>query len=1180
MPREAPGDGRWRRTRCGPDGGPARRRRAATASGARAWVAWLLLPLAVAALAAPLEARDDVPPTAAATPAAAPQPDAPERTPPDPAPAGPVAVDVRPVERPPEIHYLPDASGRLVPVPGFRYRDFLELLALKEGLPGVPRPPAVVVERATISVAAPDGADRPTCRIEARLVLRQTRDGWAEAALALGGLVLADGPVHDGPGRFVLERPRDEAEAVAGYRGWVEGAADDRHEVTLVGRIPAESLSDRDEFVLDIPAAAASRVTLATRRADPAPAVQPVALPPRVGPGPDGGTAIEYEGLGGRTRFRVGQRAAGVPAGDALPQVTVESVVRIDGRVALFDAVLRVDPSPADAGPLRVVLPPRCTLVRVREPAVLRRSEPPAGDDATRGTVVEVQPGRRADGAAVVELECERAVDPSGRVPFEPLGFAVAGVPDWRQRGRASLVVAGEWQLDWDDPAPIRRVDPAPAARQPGFVAAFAYDAQPATLPLRLRPRGSRVVVEPEYRFDVAATRITLAAKFRLAVRGAPVGRLAVGLEGWTVDEVGPATIVDAASVTRAGGDALLPFVQPLAGDAVIELRASRAIERGAEALDWSLPQPRADLVGPATVTVAAASDIEVIPDGERIRGLVRQVVPAVRRAGADRGQLVYRLEGSDGTFAATRRFLPRRVDAEVEARVTVGLEETTVEERLRLDVANAALESIDLLLPAELATGGAIEVLQGAQVLSPFDLPGGDGPVSDDDRRAVRCLLAVPLLGAGEISVRFPLATPPAGADGGPFRVPLVLPRAARIVGQSVVVAGDGLEADVRDDAWKRDTTRGDALAQRAWMTARTRDAVALSISPPRAAGAGETVVEAAWFETRLAPDRREDAFSYALSTTASRLVITLPESWRAAGGFAPPSLQVRLGGVPVAAAPRSDGSLAIDIPRPAAPGAARSAVLVRVEASRPWTGVPARDGAILAAGAFGGVVGPLTLEAPRFPEGTIQRRFYWEILHPEDEHVLGASGRWTAQQRWNWWTGGLRREPVVSRAVLAEWVAAAVRGTGVSERLAAGEDRALEAGRALFAGTGDPGTGRVWLVPTWLLVLAVSGPILAIGLLMVYRPTWRRLPAVFALLLPATVAAVIFPAIAPLVIQAAVPGVALSLVAAALRRAAEPPRAEPRWTIPGGNSSTRLGMPPSLVVNLDEGSSTGSDP
>ena len=51
------------------------------------------------------------------------------------------------------------------------------------------------------------------------------------------------------------------------------------------------------------------------------------------------------------------------------------------------------------------------------------------------------------------------------------------------------------------------------------------------------------------------------------------------------------------------------------------------------EALAWTTPQPRADLVGPATVTVGAEPDIEVLPDGDGMRGLVRRVVPAPRRA-------------------------------------------------------------------------------------------------------------------------------------------------------------------------------------------------------------------------------------------------------------------------------------------------------------------------------------------------------------------------------------------------------------------------------------------------------------------------------------------------------------------------------------------------------------------
>lgn len=133
------------------------------------------------------------------------------------------------------------------------------------------------------------------------------------------------------------------------------------------------------------------------------------------------------------------------------------------------------------------------------------------------------------------------------------------------------------------------------------------------------------------------------------------------------------------------------------------------------------------------------------------------------------------------------------------------------------------------------------------------------------------------------------------------------------------------------------------------------------------------------------------------------------------------------------------------------------------------------------------------------------------------------------------------------------------------------------MVSGRVVFAGTGSPGAGTVWLLPTWLLVLLVSGPLLALGLMMVYRPAWRRVPAVFALALPATLAALAFPDIAPLVVQAAIPGCLLSCLAAGLRRITDP--VAPVAAVPQrfddlDDDSTRLVSPPSLIVNLDPSS------
>lgn len=1097
----------------------------------------------------------------------------PDTIPPREAAAGP--PQAVPKEQPPEIHYLPDDSGRLVPVPGFRYRDFLELLEVKEGLPGLPRPPALVIERLAIDVGPVDAAAGGVADVEVIAELTQSRDGWAATVLGLEGLFLGAAPVHEGPGRFVLTGTGDAADARRGYRAWVNGSAGDRHTLRLTGRVTVDGTSDRDEILLDVPSAASSLVTLRSRRDDATVAIQPPSLPPRVSPAPDGGSVITCEGLAGRTRIRVGARTgADAPLG-AIPQVSVESLVRIDGRVATFDTTIRFEGLPSDTDTVRVSLPQRCTLSRVREPATLVRAAAPGSGDVGTGTVVEARVGRRGDGTAVVELECERPVDPSGRGLFDPFGFAVEGVPEWRQRGRVALVVAGEWQLDWDDPAPIRRVDPAASARQPGFAAAFAYDAQPASLPMRVRPRASRVVVEPEYRVTVGATRVSLEAKFRVAVRGAPVNRLVVDFEGWTIDEVTPPTLVDAGSVTSSAAGTSIPFIVPLSGDAVVEVRAGRPIERSADTVSFGLPQPRADLVGPAVTTVTSAADIDVIPDGERMRGLVRQVVPAVRRQAGDRGQLVYRLDGTEGTFAATRRFLPRSVDAVIDTRIVVGDAETTVEERVRLDVARVALESIDLIVPSTAVDPGEIVIQQGTQTLAPFDLPVTDAAAGADPGRAVRCLLGVPLLGTGELVVRYAVPTPEAGPDGETLRVPLLVPRGARIAAQSLVLATDeGLAAEVRGDPWKRDAGRGDGAIPRAWIAARPTEGVELSLAPPRPAGAGETAVEAAWLETSLLPDRREDVCTYAVSTTARRLVLELPQAWRGGGASPGAVVDVRVGGAPVPGAVRDDGTVVVDVPRGSEASSTRSTFALSVAASRPRGVV---DGAWSFADLAGGIVGPVALEAPAFPAGTLERRYYWEVLASRNEHVIGASSRLTPQQRWIWWSGGLRREALVSRATLADWITTALRAGADGAPAGIVRDRPVVSGRALFAGTGVPGRGRVWLVPTWLLVLGVSGPVLALGLAMVYRPGWRRLPAVLALLLPATLAAVAFPSIAPLVVQGAIPGVALSLVAAALRRATVDTPPERPDAVPPFPSSTRLASPPSLVVNV--GDDTGGE-
>jgi len=1140
-------------------------------------------------------------------------------------PAAPPAVR----ESAPEIYYMEDDAGRLVPVPGFRYRDFIDLLRIKEGLPGLPEPPPAVLENAVLRGTVPSAygsdavtagsAKQATCPVTVELTVRQSRSGWVSLPLALDGLLLTAAPRYEGPGRMLLAAspPTDAGSGVArqaGYRLWMTGPSDGsgdnlRHSIILTGNIAIDAAPARESITLHMPRSTASLVELKTPRIEPDVSVRPSSLPPRVEPQPgNAGSIVTIVGLAGTANIRIGARLNGADAETihadvtkaAVPQAMVESIVRIDGRVAITEASIRLDNLPPDAATVRVALPPRSSLRSIRSPSALVAVE---GTDSQPVAVIRID--RAADGRGLLELECERPVDPVGREAFEPLGFAVETIPAWRQWGRTSVVVEGDWQVEWDDTGTNRRIDPPLSARRPGFVAAFAYDSQPARLPLRVRPRGSRVVIEPEYRYDVSAARVTLDARLRISVRGAPVPRIVVAVDGWDVDEVGPSSIVDSAAVSSEGGRLVVPFVQPLSGDAVVEIRCGRSLGRDSNRVDWRIPAPQADLVGPASIIITSQSDIEVLPDAGGIRGLVRQLTPTTMRSDADRVALAYRLDGTDGSFEATRRFLPRRVDATVAVQADIDEADMIVRETIRFDVAHVPLEFVTLTVPDAVLRTGTLEVRQNGLLLNPEedadglsqerredDVPESAGDASDPAAGSqavrLRAMLAMPMLGTGDVTVEYELPTPTVAPESTVAEdLPLVLPAATRIGRQSIALTvPETLSIDIRGDAWKRDIASPGSIASRTWTTARAQEKVPLAIAARKRSPQGDTVVEAAWLQTRLFGDRREDVYRYAILSSADQIMLSLPSGWAAVATDALQNgtatrtddapVEVLLNGRPVPGAARAGGRVVVELPQ----RSGSQTWLLELVASRPVETVTAAWSRTV------GMPAVVSLQSPDFPAGTIERRFYWELLVEPDQHPIGQPRGWTSQQHWEWGSLGLRRVPVVSRETLAAWLNARsspAHQSGSSIGLPGEPRLPLATGlavdvpgagpRMLFSGVGSPGKGRIWVLPTWLLVLAVSAPVLAVGLLGVYLQRLRTVPVVLGLAAVGSLAAAVFPELAPLVAQAAVPGVALTLLAAALRlvlhwrqRELSPARASS--PVVSASSLTQVAPQPSLII------------
>lgn len=1067
-----------------------------------------------------------------------------------PSPAAGESPAVR--EEAPELYYLQDDAGRLVPVPGFRYADFLELFRIREGLGGPALPPAAVLESVVVAIDARElepGARSCPVAVECRA--RQTRGGWAMVPLDLGQVLLEAPPAHDGPGRMLV----DADPQGRGYRCWFEppadGAADLRHTVRLDGRLPVESGAEQESFALTVPVAVTSRIDIET----PRPAPQVTLRPPlagRVESVTDAtGSRVSVTGAAGDVRILVAA-AARARAAEALAEASCESVVRIDGRTARITARLGLASLPPTVSRIEVELPPRAVLRRVGGDGTLV-----AGGEAAEAVTIEV--GRDGSNAAEIDLECEHPVDPSGSTPLEPLGFAVSGIEPWRQRGRVSLVIEGDWQATWDDVAGIRRVDPPAGEREAGLVAAFAYDAQPASLPLRIRPRRSRVVIEPEYRYEVSAARIALQARLRVAVRGAPVGSISLGLDPeWRLGEVGPTGVIDAAAIRVEGNRVTIPFVQPLAGDAVVDLAAVLAVKPDAARVGWSLPLPRGDLIGPASVIVSSQPDIELLPNADASVGLVRQTSSALPAGDAERMALVYRLDAPEGVFAAERRFLPRRVEAAVAARITVDEREIGVVETIRLDVLHQPLEFLELRLAETAIESGSLEIRQAGELLDPAEIEEtGEVDAAGRPLRLVRALLPVPLLGRGEVTVQYRLATPPIPSQATvALDLPLPLPVVSGSIRQVVTIEEPATLAVVpRSEIWRRDVAATPG-GGRTWSVPKPSTLLPLALSARAREAAGVTVVEAAWLRTRLFPERREDVAAYVVAPAESQLEIMLPSA------PAPSAVEVQVDGSPVPLAARDDGRLVIDI---ATPGGGRR--LVEVRTTSAWGGTFAGLG----------LPWPLPLAAPRFAADVLERQFSWEVAVLPDDHLLGVPNRWTSQQRWNRAGLGWQRRPTVTTAELADWVAATLGRPAVAVSAAAPQQER----RFVYAGLGPPGEASAWVVPTWFIVLAVSGAVLAVGLGMVYRTAWRRPAVVLGLAAAAALLAIALPETATLVGQAAVPGALMATLAAALRWLTERrPARRPAWQPSGQASSlTRSAAPTvSLIVTPSTGSASGA--
>ena len=990
----------------------------------------------------------------------------------------------------PEVMYLREKSGRLVPVPGFSYEDFLELIRLKQR---ADRPAANVPDFSIQQLLISGTADGQIARLTARLDIQVRGTNPVAVPLGFAGVALAGQPEYEGSGDCLVNFDEQQKQYVA----WLQGKAETKHRITLGLLAPLTVTGAQTRLALSLPRAATSKLAMTVAGQQALASVTPADLVAEVARG-NGSSNFTVLGLHGAVTL-TWTEAAGAKA----PRETVlESggtvLVRIDGRSVTSDATLTVRSFGAAFDRFHVRLPVGAVLAAGQHPGY---TVAPVESDSS---LVEVKLDAATAGPVEVKLRSERMFDSTRPETLELAGFQVIEAVAHRQGGQIGVTVIGDWQVVWGNRSGVQQIDVVDIAddvlRQSDLLAAFEFIGQPCSLAARIVPRQPRITVDPEYVYFVDERQTVLKARLKYSIRGAKVFSLELDLPGWQVDEIGPASVVDLSSVIP-GEDARtrIPLLQPTMGEVEVNLRAHRSHASNRGDIELLLPVIKEAVVGPATVAVVPDDNVELTTRSDSLEALSRQRAPATLELPVRRQEpLVFRGERAGAKYVAGLTVHEQKIAVQVDTEATAGRGRVKVKQRFAYQVLYEPIERLSFTVPTSLATDSGLEMFVGGESVTPQLI--GDGP---DDKRSLRMqiVLSEPRIGLVEVVGQYELALEgPRSATTAPIEIPLLMPLEGEFSGNTLAVHCEtGLTAELRGEHWKV-ADRDEKSRRRLRLEAAAATSSAeLSIRFEDRPTMRTAVVDRAWVQTWLSDQIREERGVFRIAAAQPQISVTLPASAIAS------EVEALLDGQPVRTTLRYGDIIVVDWPG----GEEAHTLELRYPYSVPTAGW--RVG----------------LDAPAFGEGVRLRRLYWQLIVPRDQHLVLSQSSLTPEFTWVFARLHWSRSNLRSQHELEEW-------TQTIHEAIAPESMNVY----LFSVMGGQGAFDVWIARRSMIVFVASSIILSVVLLALYAPALRRprFLAVFGAVVSAL--ALAYPEPAIVLGQAALLGIGLAAIAALLRR------------------------------------------
>jgi hypothetical protein len=1074
------------------------------------------------------------------------KPPALEKTPPvesmPAAAAEPPATKVEEVR--PSVYYLPDKQGNLQAVLDFNYEDFIELYKLKQRLAKREALPRYSIQRMSINGTA--GSENAELTIQFQIMVRDA--DWTRVPLRLDQGLLREPAEYQGPGEHFVHFDGNGD----GYVSWIRGKKEGLHEITLKMLVPLSPAGEERKLRIFTPRAAVSEMKLKIPEPGAVGTVSEGAtlLPPSAAE--QDGTLFTALGLGGEFQLAWHKAEAKIAEVPAVLEAAGNILIRLDSQGIISEATLSVHSyaSPFDRFVVRLPTDAEFSPSSAPGYSILPLEGKKEADG--RQAVVQVRFNKKTTGPVEIHLSTRRNFyqeqQPEG---FDLAGFEVLGAV--RQWGTIAVAVGSDRQVVWGPQHGVRQTDLLPESLHgEGILAGFEYSSYPYTLTAGLAPRKARINVDPEYVLLVGQDRIELEAKLSCFIRGAKVNVLRLAMPDWEIDEAGPENIVAQDGIDRDEKHVVsIALRQPSSGKLELHFRGHKMLDKSAGGISVALPQPQALSPGPAIVAVAAADNVELTPEAKSLQGLIRQQIALpMKLPERQQDALYYRSEGNIAVFAARMRVHPRRITLDAANHVHLETDAAKVTQRLAYSIAYEAVDHLLLDVPQTLVGPNRVEIQHnGKPLAAKIVTESAEGSVPAGMVR-MRVSLPEACIGRCELIVRYTAGMPALElSTRTSWSVPLVMPVDVEASDNKLyLTAAPGIKIISNGEAWKSLYDEENDLSQTGLDTGlelqadKCRESLDLELEREYRLVNNTTVVERAWIQTWLSSSARQDRAVFQFSSNQKKLFFHLPS------GAAPEQMLAMLDGKRVEAEAAGENRFLLALP---GEGEIRSYLLelrYHFSGQRPAQGL-------------------LSLDFPRLGSNVWTRRMYWQLILPQNEHVLINPPGFDREYCWKWSGYFWGREPVLNQMQLESWI-----GTPVHAILPEG------AGVYLYGNLGNADRAELRTVGRTLIVAIASGAALVLGLLLIYVPIVRHPFSLLVISLVLLSLAMIYPEPAIMIAQASGLGLALTLLAGMLERSMARRRKkfafkEPSKTIKELTSS-RSRLPPAPPAST--GSST----